>query len=78
MDDPADDDPLLSGISSRVDYVVSLAGDADLLVPDEPDPDPAWEFNILIEKILGAPLAQRPDLWKSIRSGSPVARRAGL
>jgi len=64
-DDPTDDDPLLSGISSRVDCVVALAGDADLLVPYEPDPDPAWDFNILTEKILGAPLAERPDLWKA-------------
>ena len=62
-DDPADDDPLLSGISSRVDCVVSLAGDADLLVPYEPDPE--WDFNLLTEQILGAPLAERPDLWKA-------------
>ncbi len=64
-DDPTDDDPLLSGISSRVDCVVSLAGDADLLVPYEPDPDPTWDFNIIWEEILGAPLDERPDLWKA-------------
>ena len=49
-DDPTDDDPLLSGISSRVDCVVSLAGDADLLVPYEPDPDSTWDFNIIWEE----------------------------
>ena len=61
-DATGDDDLELDGISSRVDCVVSLAGDADLLVPYD---HPEYDFTELTGMILGASLDDRPDLWKA-------------
>lgn len=56
-----DEDPELDGISSRVDCVVSLAGDADLLVPYD---HPEWDFTELMGMVLGASVEERPDIWE--------------
>jgi acetyl esterase/lipase len=57
-----DDDAEFDGISSRVDCVVSLAGDADLLVPYD---NSEYDFTELTGMILGATVEERPDIWEA-------------
>jgi acetyl esterase/lipase len=57
-------DPHLAGVSSRATCVVTLAGDADLLVPYE-DASTTRAF----EALFGGTMADRPDVW---REASPV------
>jgi acetyl esterase/lipase len=59
-----DSDLGLEGISSRVDCVVSVAGDADLTVPYT---NPRWTG--VFEKMLGAALEEDPAAW---RAASPA------
>jgi acetyl esterase/lipase len=61
-------DPELAGISSRVNCVVSLSGDADILVPYD---HPEYDFGGLWEMLLGATLDEQPALWEA---ASPAHR----
>jgi acetyl esterase/lipase len=63
-DPPDDADPELAGISSRATCVVTLAGDADLLVPYR-DRSTTGVF----EALLGGTVEERRDVW---REASPV------
>lgn len=57
-DDPSATSP--DGASARVECVVSLAGDGDVLVPSE---DRFW--NELGEQILGGSRDEHPELWEA-------------
>jgi len=57
-------DPELAGISSRVDCVVSLAGDADLMVPYD-----NLRWTNVFNAMFGGTLKEVPDAW---RAASPA------
>lgn len=69
-DVPYDADAALDGISSRVDCVVSLAGDADLTVP-YPDPATARTASAW----LGGILDEVPDVWRAASPAHNVDER---
>jgi len=58
-----DADPVLDGIPSRADCVVSLAGDGDLLIPF------GNEWDAIFERLIGGTRTDRPGLW---RAASPA------
>lgn len=51
-------DPDLTGISSRVDCVVSLAGDADLMVPND-----NLRWTNVFNAMFGGTVEEVPDAW---------------
>lgn len=59
-----DADPALDGVSSRVDCVVTVSGDADLTVPYT---NTYWTR--VFDQLFGATFAENPDVW---RSASPT------
>ncbi len=58
---PADPDSELSGIPSRADCVVDIAGPTDRLVP-EIDPDPNW--TALMNRLHGGSVEEIPEVWR--------------
>lgn len=63
-DESDQSDPGLAAVSSRVDCVVTISGDADLMVPYE---DPATTSSL--NAMLGGTVEETPDTW---RAASPA------